>query len=156
MLKFLLLLLVFSCSSYQARKTAEVTDEKVSSYLSHWKKENSQIKDRDYKKQYEKYLASVEKIFLKQGMAKNIDFYLDSLKAVDDGVEKGTSNYSTLYPETESTTKKTRVITQLYDELLGERSDKLLDYYGFNFYSELMKNRNKFNKKGDENFNFPL
>lgn len=156
MLKFLVLILVFSCSSYKTKKSANFADERISNYISHWKKENSQIKDREYKKQYEKYLASVEKIFLKEGMAKNIDFYLDSLKLIDSNVEKGSENYGTLYPASDPATKKTRVITQLYDDLIGERSDKLLDYYGFNFYAELMKNRNEFIKKKDENFNFPL
>lgn len=156
MLKFLVLILVFSCSSFKSKKNQNFADERISKYVSRWKKENSQIKDREYKKQYEKYLASVEKVFLKEGMAKNIDFYLDSLKLVDNSVEKGSENYSSLYPATTADTKKTRIITQLYDDLLGERSDKLLDYYGFNFYAELMKNRKNFIEKGNENFNFPL
>ncbi|HLW57354.1 MAG TPA: hypothetical protein VKY27_08220 [Bacteriovoracaceae bacterium] len=156
MLKLLILLLLFSCSSYKAKKNREFADQKVSNFVSYWKKENSQVDDRDYKKLYSKYLDSVEKIFVKEGMTENIDFYLESLKQIDKNLEKGTKNYQELYSETDPSTKKTRVITELYDSLIEERSDKLLDYYGFNFYSKLMKNRNKFVKKEKSDFNFPL
>lgn len=156
MLKLLILLLLFSCSTYKAKKNREFTDQKVSNFVSYWKKENPQVDDRDYKKLYSKYLDSVENIFLKEGMAQNIDYYLDSLKEIDKSLEIGTKNYQELYTETDPNTKKTRVITELYDSLIEERSDKLLDFYGFNFYSKLMKNRNKFVKKEKSDFNFPL
>lgn len=156
MLKLLILLLLFSCSTYKAKKNREFTDQKVSNFVSYWKKENPQVDDRDYKKLYSKYLDSVENIFLKEGMAQSIDYYLDSLKEIDKSLEIGTKNYQELYTETDPNTKKTRVITELYDSLIEERSDKLLDFYGFNFYSKLMKNRNKFVKKEKSDFNFPL
>ncbi|HLT22918.1 MAG TPA: hypothetical protein VKZ84_05730 [Bacteriovoracaceae bacterium] len=156
MLKLLSLLLIFSCSSYKAKKNQNYTDQQISSYFSSWKKKNSETVDKDYRQQYEKYLESVEKVFLKEGMAKNIGFYFDSLKAIDQSLVKGNANYNELYPESDPETKKTRVITELYDSLIEERSDKLLDYYGFNFYSELMKNKNKFVKKEKDAQSFPL
>ncbi len=156
MLKLLSLLLIFSCSSYKAKKNQNYTDQQLSSYFSSWKSNNSETIDRKYRQQYEKYLESVEKVFLKEGMAKNIGFYFDSLKAIDQNLVKGNQNYNELYPESDPETKKTRVITELYDSLIEERSDKLLDYYGFNFYSELMKNKNKFVKKEKNAQSFPL
>lgn len=156
MLKFLVLILLFSCSTYKSKRNEELVDERVSSYLSHWRKENSQVIDKKSKKKYSKYLDSVEKVFLKEGLAHNIDFYLDTLVAIDKALEKGQKNYEDLYPEEENDTKKTRVITELYDSLIEERSDKLLDYYGFTFYSKLMRNRNKFVKKEKSDFSFPL
>lgn len=156
MLKFLVLSLLFSCSTYVSKKNQEFADERVTSYLSHWKKENPQVDDREYKRQYSKYLDSVEKVFLREGMVKTIDFYLDSLAAIDKDLKRGKQNYDDLYAKTEGDTKETRVITELYDSLIEERSDKLLDYYGFNFYSELMKNKKKFSKKEKSEFSFPL
>lgn len=156
MLKLLILLLLFSCSSYKAKKNQEFADQKVSNFLYHWKQENPQLDDREYKKLYAKYLESVEKIFVKEGMTKNIDFYLESLKEIDQSLSKGSHNYQELYPETEPSSQKTRIITGLYDDLLEERADKLLDFYGFNFYSELMKNKNKFSKKEKIGTTFPL
>lgn len=154
--KFLIILLVISCSSVQHKKNANFADQRVDSYLSKWKKENAQLLDREFKGQYSKYLDSVEKVFLREGMAKNIDFYLDSLKAIDKSVNRGNESYDELYAQNSPRTKKTSVITELYDSLLDQRSDELLEYYGFNFYSELMKNRNKFVKKEESGINFPL
>lgn len=156
MLKFLILTLLFSCSTYVSQKNREIADERVDKYLDHWKKENPHIDDRGYKKDYAKYLDTVEKVFVKEGMVKTIDFYFDSLAAIDQNLKRGKENYQELYNGNQADTKETRVITELYDSLIEERSDKLLDYYGFNFYSELMKNRNKFMKKEKSEFNFPL
>lgn len=156
MFKFLTLLLLFSCSSYRAKKNQNYTDQQVSSYFSSWKNTNSETADRKFRRQYENYLESVEKIFLKEGMAKNIGFYFDSLKVIDQNLVKGNVSYNELYSKTDPETKKTRIITELYDSLIEERSDKLLDYYGFNFYSELMRNKNKFVKKEKNSESFPL
>lgn len=154
MLKLLLIsFFVISCSSIQQKRDNNFTDERVSSFMRAWNKENKEFDEAAYKKTYRKYLDSVRKIFVKEGMAKNIDFYLDSLKSLDQNI----ANANEKFDQTDyESTEKTQVITNVYDKLLEDRSYQLLENYGFNFYSELMKNRNEFMEKKGKGFDFPL
>lgn len=153
---FKLILISFflaSCSSVQHKKDNNFTDERVSSFMKGWKKDKAQVDEATYKRTYGEYLESVRKVFVREGMAKNIDYYLDTLTKMDHNVDLANENYDGTTP---GSTERTKVVIGVYDKLLEERSYKLLNNYGFNFYSELMKNRNEFIEKNGREFDFPL
>lgn len=159
MLKLILIsLFLVSCSNFknkvQNKRANNFADERVTTFMQKWKKDKSDVDEASYKRAYTNYLESVQDVFVREGMAKNIDFYLDSLSTVDDKVKKSQENFSNT---ADNSTDKTEVITQNYDKFLEERTYKLLNNYGFNFYSELMKNRNDFIEKNDgQGLDFPL
>jgi hypothetical protein len=76
MLKVLILSFVFvlsACSHYR-------TKSDIQDFVSHWTKQFS-IQDDRYAKLYEKYLNSVENIYIQTGQGREFETYLDSLES---------------------------------------------------------------------------
>lgn len=154
--KFLIILILVSCSSYRSKKNENFADKRVAQYLVNWQKTNAEFVDGKFQKQYANYLSSVEEVFKRQGMTAQIDFYFDSLKNLDQSMAQENKTYDKLHAQNSAASKKTIFIIKQFDELLEERADKLLQFYGYNFYSELMKNRKDFAEKEKIDPTFPL
>lgn len=162
MLRILFLIFVF----FSVSCTHSTTSPQVKTFVQSWK-DQYQPHNKNYAQVYQRYLTTVEKIYMDNDKPELFRAYLDSLNSNSQILADKESALLDLYnrkrgrtiasTSTDFKLYKTKQMTDLSDKLYQGRELKIKEDVGDEMYLDLLNNYNKFvSTKNAEMFAFPL